>query len=263
MSAGLAQRLVQAEFLGFDELDSTNAEARRRAEAGETGPLWITARRQTQGKGRRGRVWESVSDNLAATLLFTTGKTPAEAAKTSFIAALAVADLVETYVPAGLVFLKWPNDVQLAGRKVSGVLIESGRTPDRDGLWMAVGVGVNLATAPQSVERPATAIAEHLGPDHLTPPSPKAAASLLRARFAHHMGVWQDQGFGAVIAEWTARATGLGHACEARLDGETVLGVALGLEADGALRLRLDDGSIRRISAGEVFFQGGGDAAGR
>jgi BirA family biotin operon repressor/biotin-[acetyl-CoA-carboxylase] ligase len=61
-----------APILRFDELDSTNAEARRRAEAGEAGPLWITAARQTAGRGRRGRAWETGEGNLAATLLITT-----------------------------------------------------------------------------------------------------------------------------------------------------------------------------------------------
>ena len=79
----------------YDELDSTNAEARRRAEAGAGGPVWITAARQTAGRGRRGRAWDTTTGNLAATLLFVTDKPPAEAAQVSFVAALAAADLAE------------------------------------------------------------------------------------------------------------------------------------------------------------------------
>ncbi|MFV4677352.1 hypothetical protein ACNJU9_21260, partial [Mycobacterium tuberculosis] len=79
--------------LAFDEIDSTNAEARRRSEAGEAGPLWITAGVQTAGRGRRGRAWDTSRGNLAATLLMTTDKTPAEAAQISFVAAFAVRDL--------------------------------------------------------------------------------------------------------------------------------------------------------------------------
>ena len=108
----------------LDEVDSTNAEARRRAEGGEAGPLWITAKRQTAGRGRRGRNWETGEGNLAATLLLTTARPPAEAAQISFVAALAVADLAGAYVPASLVSLKWPNDPLIAGKKTSGVLIE-------------------------------------------------------------------------------------------------------------------------------------------
>ena len=136
-----------APLLLLDQIDSTNAEARRRAEAGETGPLWIAARRQTGGRGRRGRAWESNTGNLFATLLMTTPRPPAEAAQVTFVAALAVADLLDSYAPPSLVTIKWPNDVMLAGEKASGVLVESGAHPS-GGLWLAVGIGVNLAHAP-------------------------------------------------------------------------------------------------------------------
>ena len=85
--------------LAFDSLDSTNAESRRRAEAGEAGPLWITAAVQTAGRGRRGRAWSTERGNLAATLLTPTHRPAAEAAQMSFVAALAVADLAVRYVP--------------------------------------------------------------------------------------------------------------------------------------------------------------------
>ena len=126
-----------APVLLLEQTDSTNAEARRRAEAGETGPLWIIARRQTAGRGRRGRAWESDTGNLFATLLTTTRK------------------------PPSLVTIKWPNDVLVAGDKASGVLVESG-VHSSGGLWLAVGIGVNLARAPVGTERPATALVHHL-----------------------------------------------------------------------------------------------------
>jgi BirA family biotin operon repressor/biotin-[acetyl-CoA-carboxylase] ligase len=239
--------------LRFDEIDSTNAEARRRAEAGETGPLWITALRQNAGRGRRGRSWETGSGNLAATLLLTLDKSPAEAALISFVTALAVADLAAEYVPPSLVTLKWPNDVMVAGRKVSGVLIESGKATG-DQLWLAVGCGVNLKTPPEAADRPATAFSEHLKGDIAAPPSPAEALERLSLRFQHWLAVWDRQGVGAVLDTWTVRAQGMGGPCTARLDRETIEGVAEGLEPDGALRLRLPDGSIRRITAGDVFF---------
>ena len=111
-------------ILAFEDIDSTNAEARRLAEGGETGPLWITALRQHAGRGRRGRAWETGDGNLAATYLFTTRKPAAEAAQVSFVAALAVADLIEAFVPDGPVTLKWPNDPLIAGAKAAGILVE-------------------------------------------------------------------------------------------------------------------------------------------
>ena len=233
----------------LEEVDSTNAEARRRAEAGERGPLWITAQRQTAGRGRRGRGWETGAGNLAATYLAAIGKPAAEAAQISFVAALAVADLAAAYVPASLVTLKWPNDPLIAGRKAAGILVESG--PHRGGgLWLAVGCGVNLATPPQNAERPAVAFAEHM---RSPPPKPLEALEVLAGSFERWRDLWERLGFAPIAEAWTARAHGLGETCTARLPTETVTGVAEGLDGDGALRLRTPSG-IRRITAGDVFF---------
>jgi BirA family biotin operon repressor/biotin-[acetyl-CoA-carboxylase] ligase len=233
-----------------DELDSTNAEARRRAEAGEAGPLWITAARQSAGRGRRGRAWSTQSGNLAATLLTTTDAPPAEAAQLSFVAALAAADLADTCLGPGAARLKWPNDVLVHGRKAVGILVESGSRADGR-LWLAVGIGVNLAHFPDDVDRPATSFAEHMAG---RPPKPLDALEVLATRFEIWRKLWATQGFAPVAAGWTSRAHGLGQPCEARLPNRTVSGVAEGLDSDGALRLRLQDGALERITAGDVFF---------
>jgi BirA family biotin operon repressor/biotin-[acetyl-CoA-carboxylase] ligase len=240
-----------AETLWLAEVDSTNAEARRRAEAGETGPLWIAARRQTAGRGRRGRAWEGDARNLATTLLTVTHKPPAEAAQVAFVAALAAADLALDSAPEALVRLKWPNDLMLGGQKAAGVLIESGARADGR-LWLAVGVGVNLAAAPSDLERPASAFADHLKAGVARPPSPERALDTLARAFDHWWSVWTTDGFAPIRTAWTARAD-LGRPCLAHLGSDAVEGVAEALEADGALRLRLVDGGVRRITAGDVF----------
>ncbi len=236
----------------YDEIDSTNAEARRRAEAGQAGPVWLTAEVQTAGRGRRGRAWSTQRGNLAATLLMTTDLPPVEAAQVSFVAALAACDLADTCLGAGAARLKWPNDVLVHGRKAVGILVESGSRLDGR-LWLAIGIGVNLAHAPQDVERPAAAFADHMaGP----PPKPTDALDVLATRFEAWRKLWASQGFGPIAQGWTERASGLGQRCEARLPNSTLAGVAEGLDPDGALRLRLDDGSLERITAGDVFFGG-------
>jgi BirA family biotin operon repressor/biotin-[acetyl-CoA-carboxylase] ligase len=245
--------LGQVPILALDEIDSTNAEARRRAEAGEGGPMWITALRQTAGRGRRGRAWETgAGGNLAATLLMLTDRPPAEAAQISFTAALAVADLARDHVRSAPPLLKWPNDVLVGGRKISGILVESGRRAD-GALWLAAGIGVNLAEAPQAADRPATTFAAE-GCD--PPPTPRQALEHLSRSLMGWLGVWESQGFAAIAEAWTRRAHGLGQACRAQLGSETLDGVAEGLDVDGALRLRLAGGEIRRVTAGEVFFGG-------
>ena len=230
-------------LLTLDEVDSTNAEARRRAEAGETGPLWITAARQTAGRGRRGRIWESGNGNLAATLLLRPQAPPAAAVQLSFAAALAVADLATHFAPQAAIAVKWPNDVLAEGRKLSGILLEAGPG------WLAIGVGINLATYPADTEFPATSLAA-LG---VTPPTPDAALRVLAARFAHWLSLWRAQAFEPLRAAWLARAGGLGLPIRARLPHEERHGAFEGIDATGALLLR-DASGLRAITAGEVFF---------
>jgi BirA family biotin operon repressor/biotin-[acetyl-CoA-carboxylase] ligase len=237
-------------IVAFDEIDSTNAEAKRRGDAGEGGPMWITAARQNAGRGRRGRQWETAAGNLAATYFFTTTQSAGEIAKHSFIAALAVADLASAYVPADAVSVKWPNDVLVSGRKTAGILIESSARAD-GGLWVAVGIGVNLRHAPAEAAYPATALSEHMT---APPPAPLDALETLSAIFEGWRSLLARAGFPAVAEAWTKRAHGLGQACTARLPNETVEGIAEGIDGDGALRLRVAAGRIRRITAGDVFF---------
>ncbi len=234
----------------FDEIDSTNEEARRRAAAGERGPLWIWARRQTAGRGRRGRAWASPEGNLATTLLLAPGVSAPEAARLSFVAALAVHDLASTYVKRAPVRLKWPNDVLIDGKKVSGILLESAGTEGVDVLpWVAVGIGVNLVEAPEGTAYPATFLGAH-GPA----PSPEEALAELAEAWETRFRVWRVSGFAAIREAWLGLAAGLGAPIEVRLPTETLHGRFETLMPDGALSLLLPSGARRAVTAGEVFF---------
>ena len=134
-------------------LDSTNSEALRLARAGERGPLWIVARDQTAGRGRRGREWVSAAGNLAASLLFTSSVAPAVAATLGFVASLAVCETCRALAPGPIFALKWPNDVLANGGKVAGLLLES--EAQGGALAIVVGIGVNLASAPEGMPFPA------------------------------------------------------------------------------------------------------------
>jgi BirA family biotin operon repressor/biotin-[acetyl-CoA-carboxylase] ligase len=252
---GLDNGISAAPIRWADELDSTNAEARRLASAGEVGPLWIAARRQTAGRGRQGRGWETGEGNLAASLLVATDLEPAKAAELSFVSALAAGALVQVFAPSSALTFKWPNDVRLKGAKVCGILIESGQGDA--GLWLAIGFGVNLKSAPEGLDQPATCLADHLIPEEPSPPTPDEALEILAEGLDRWVKVWSGPGgFDAVRKAWLKQAEGIGKPCSARLgDGETVDGVAKGLDKDGALLLRLASGQIRRITAGDVFFQ--------
>ncbi len=237
---------AQAPLIAFEEIGSTNDEARARAEAGDTGPLWISARRQSAGRGRRGRAWAAPEGNLAATYLGATQKPAAELALLGFAAALAVADIVEASGAAAT--LKWPNDVLIGGRKCAGILLESGAA--RDGrLWFALGVGINLAHAPENVAYPAAALAE-FGPA----PSADQALAKLRERLAHWAGHLEAEGFAPVREAWLARAHRLGAPIVAEIGGARLDGVFQGLSASGELLIQLPNGAKRAIPAGDIFF---------
>jgi len=230
------------------ELDSTNSEAQRLAQAGEVGPVWIIADRQTAGRGRRGRVWSTDTGNLATTLLLRPDAPPAIVCQLSFVAALAAAEMVAHFAPKAAITVKWPNDVLANGKKLAGLLLEAGLDSQQRG-WLAVGIGVNLATAPEGTEFPATSLAQ-LG---IAPPSSEEALSVLAARFAHWYDAWMSEGFETIRAAWLARAGGLGGPIRARLPHETRQGVFEGIDASGALLLN-EQGHVRAIAAGEVFF---------
>jgi BirA family biotin operon repressor/biotin-[acetyl-CoA-carboxylase] ligase len=234
----------------FETIDSTNEEARRLAEAGEAGPVWIQADRQTAGRGRRGRAWDSPTGNLAATLFLRPGKPARECAQLSFVAALAASDAVALTAPGIEVKLKWPNDVLASGRKIAGILLESASVGDDKPSWLAIGIGINLAQFPEGTEFPATSLSA------LGHPAPKAgdAVAALAASFARWYEVWREQGFGNVRDAWLARAAGLGTRIRARLQNEEISGVFEGIDEQGALVLRVGEGKTRVIAAGDVFF---------
>ena len=225
------------------ELDSTNSEAQRLAESGETGPVWIIADRQTAGRGRRGRVWSTDTGNLATTLLLRPDAPPAIVGQLSFVAALAAAEMASNFVPGAAITVKWPNDLLADGKKLAGLLLEAGPG------WLAIGIGVNLASAPEGTEFPATSLAQ-LG---IAAPSSETALTVLAARFAHWYDAWMNKGFETIRAAWLARAGGLGAPIRARLPHETRHGVFEGIDASGALLLN-EQGNVRAIAAGEVFF---------
>jgi BirA family biotin operon repressor/biotin-[acetyl-CoA-carboxylase] ligase len=226
-----------------DVLDSTNEEARRLALAGECGPVWIVAREQTTGRGRRGRSWVSKPGNLFATLL--TRAAQPIAAQLAFAAGLAAAGAVDVYCSPADVSLKWPNDVLLRGQKVAGILLES---LNQDAL--AIGVGINLAHHPQETEFPANSIAALTG----SVPNPDDAMVHLARHMATWYEVWRMKGFAPVRSAWLQRAAGRGKAVRARLEGREMEGVFEDLDHDGALLLRDAAGALVRITAGEVFF---------
>lgn len=236
----------------FETLDSTSSEARRRADAAERGPLWIQADTQTGGRGRLGRTWISRAGNLYCTGLFGFDADLAQAGLLSFCAANAVAALCESFTPNADVKLKWPNDVRIGEAKVAGILLESGKG------WVSVGIGINLHFHPEDLPYPATHLTAHMDIDDPEKiPNARGALPLLAQLFEAQRETLARDGFGDIRKAWLSRAAHVGQTMTAQKNGQTIRGIMEGLANDGALVLRLPDGSIARISSGEVLAQAG------
>lgn len=235
----------------LDTVDSTMAEAARRAASGLAGPTWIMAHLQTSGRGRRGRDWSSQPGNLAATLVYKPEATPAEAARRSFLAAVALFEALAIHVDRTRLSLKWPNDVLLDGGKVAGILLESaGQGPYVD--WLAIGVGVNLASRPaglRGVAFPPVAVADNGGP--LV--DPEEFLTHLADAFATEEGKLDAFGFGRIREDWLRHAARLGEVITARTGADEITGVFENVDEAGNLMLRTPKG-LRAISAADVFF---------
>lgn len=231
------------------EVDSTNAEAARIA-AGLAGPEWILGLRQTAGKGRRGRLWSDPAGNFAATLVLPNPGAPMQAALRSFVAALALCDAFVAVTGRAEPFaLKWPNDVLLNGGKVAGILLEG-----LPGGALAIGIGVNLAQAPQAVDvesralRPVSLLSETgaavTPEDFLTP---------LAAAFARHEASFATYGFAPIREAWLSRAARLGEEITARTGKTETTGTFRDVDATGNLVLQTAGGRVA-IPAADVYF---------
>jgi BirA family biotin operon repressor/biotin-[acetyl-CoA-carboxylase] ligase len=233
----------------FDTLGSTNEEALARSRAGERGPLWIVAKRQTAGRGRRARPWISEVGNLYATLLLSDPCPPQKAGELSFVATLALHDAIVETAPAlgPSATLKWPNDVLIDGAKVAGILVEGESAGST--LAAVIGIGVNCATHPDDTTYPATNLAAAgavTNADSLM----QALARTMTARLAQ----WErGGGFASVRADWLKRAGGIGGDIRVVIGGRETAGRFEALDETGRLMLRLPNGAVETVAAGDVF----------
>lgn len=244
----------QAPIETFDEIDSTLLEARRRAERGELQPVWLIAKTQTAGRGRRGRAWASLDGNLLATYLAAADRPPGEIALLGFAIGVAIAEAFDSYLGAGRATLKWPNDVLIDGAKASGILIDSGA--GASGPWAAMAFGVNLAAAPEGIDQPTICLRQLLPPDAPTP-TPLAFLARMRPRLEALDAQVRTHGFSPLRQAWLSRAHGLGQQARVAQGGETLEGRVVGLSERGELELDTAEGR-RLVSAGDVYFPNAG-----
>ena len=249
-----AEANLPCRIIELAEIDSTNAEALRRAGKGEPGPLWIMAAKQTQGKGRSGRTWLSEPGNLHVSFLTLLDIPAAVAAQLSLVSGVAAIEAMRAVAPqskAAEYRLKWPNDVLIGAAKVGGILVESMSNPERTGLGVVIGFGLNLASHPNELQKPATSLA-HIGIEI----SPKTMLESLARELDHWLACWNNgHGFKIIREAWMERAGRIGERVSVSLPTGQIEGTYSGLDEEGALLVSVGD-EVRRISYGDVTIAG-------
>lgn len=223
------------------ETGSTNADMLALASTGSVVEGdWMVAARQSAGRGRQGREWASPLGNLYASGLIKVCASNPPAPTLALVAGIAVIDALGT---AGL-SLKWPNDILAGNAKLAGILLE------RQNNAVVIGVGINLVHSPDLPKRATTSLLAQG-----VTMSPETAMSALAAAFSDWLAIWRTAGLASICVAWLDRAHPLGTPLVTSLpDGSRMHGAFDGLSDDGALRLRLADGSVHRIHAGDVFL---------
>ena len=222
----------------FDELTSTQDLARERAVAGASEGTVIVAAAQTAGRGRSGNVWQTLTGNLLTSFVLRPKVSLADIGQYSFLIAVALSRVFKLHCKD--VQNKWPNDILVGGKKIAGILLE------KEDEALIVGIGVNVASAPE--DKICVQVAG--GAD-------QTADTILDAFLAslnEVLAVYATYGFEPLRQEWLSSAANLNRPITVRLPSTSINGVFEGLEASGALRLRLESGEIKVIHSGEVFF---------
>lgn len=240
------------DILRYAEIDSTNEEARRLLRAGRTDDFVVLAEQQTSGRGREGRQWESPKGNMFASLVLHTNKPLYETAQISFVAALALGEMLSAMLRNGNdVLYKWPNDVLVKGKKIAGILLESSmKAGDASPGVIIVGIGLNIASCPENVRFPATYLHSFVN-DGV---SVSDCLQMLLGSFTQWYRLWQIEGLEPIRSAWLAKAWGKGSPLKVDLGKIQYQGVFGGMTGQGELILKERSGNIRHITSGEIFF---------
>ncbi|APV40444.1 biotin--[acetyl-CoA-carboxylase] ligase [Pseudomonas frederiksbergensis] len=237
-------------ILVFDSIDSTNAEALRAIERGQTAPFLVLAERQTAGRGRRGRKWASpFAENIYYSLVLRIEGGMRQLEGLSLVVGLAVMQALREFGISGA-GLKWPNDVLVGQKKVAGILLELvGDPADVCHVVLGVGINVNMQIT-DGVDQQWTSMRLESGKvfdrNHLV----GKLGAMLQAYLSRH----QLDGFSAIQAEWEQNHLWQGRAVSLIAGVNHIDGEVLGIDGQGALRLRV--GGVEKVfSGGELSLR--------
>jgi BirA family biotin operon repressor/biotin-[acetyl-CoA-carboxylase] ligase len=235
--------------IAFDEIESTNLIAMEYARNADPGKLWITAEKQSQGKGSRGRSWVSQPGNLYASLLLCIDSAPEKLTNLTFVASLATYETLAQFIPEGQLALKWPNDVLLKQAKVSGILLENHIRKEKESA-IIIGIGINCQSNPDNTNTPATNLA-----NSGYAVEPQSVFHHLVSQMDAWLALWNEgANFGEIREEWLARAVGLGQEIRVTMPHKELRGIFEELDQNGCLILRTPDNLRHTISTADIFL---------
>ncbi len=233
------------QWFDYDDADSTNDTALTLSQNPSAEYFVVTAKRQHNGRGRRGRSWISQEGNLFMSLGLPFDIKDINALV--FITALSLFEAVASQSPQGCLQLKWPNDVLFNNQKISGILLEKGFQN-----YIIVGIGVNILTSPclndQLLYRSASLHSAGININRVD------LMSLFLSCFDRNLSLWREQGFAPIRIKWLQNVKGLGEDIVVNNEKNSRRGVFAGLDENGALLLD-ENGKISKIWAGDIFYQ--------
>ena len=244
--------LKQFELLYFEELDSTNNEAKRRILEGILpAQCVIRAKKQSSGRGRHGKSWDSLEGNLFFSIILPRTGPLDSMTQLSFISSLAIekaiSNLLLKYKKRPKIELKWPNDVLLNNKKLSGILIESAGSNNE---YMIIGIGINITKSPKLIEYEATDL--HSEEIYFT--NSDDILHQIITNFLKYYYLWIAEGFLPIRKKWIKKSKALGDIISVKTNQSRISGKFIDIDFRGSIRLEVSSGQICSVTPQEVFF---------
>ena len=232
------------QWANLEETSSTNDEVKKFCDTALSGQRFmVTSNKQSAGRGRRGRDWISLEGNLFVS--FGLEVSPQYLGQMSFVVGLSLLETIKNIASQINVCLKWPNDVLVDGKKVSGILLEKAA-----GNYLVIGVGVNIVAVPQdnNILYPVVSLSE-------------VGVSIERIEFLqafvqtfdYNLDRWKSEGFAPIRKNWLQYAKNLGAEITVNTEKEQKTGKFVGVDENGALLLETLSGT-EKIYAGDIFY---------
>jgi BirA family biotin operon repressor/biotin-[acetyl-CoA-carboxylase] ligase len=253
MNKNLNNWLKYFNLIIFDEIDSTNEEAKRLVQSGVSGNFVIWAKSQSKGKGRNGKRWISPPGNFYLSLLIRPEFDLSVSSELSFVVAVAIGGALSNFLEnsSKKIEYKWPNDVLINGKKLASILIETSAKSNSISLdWLIIGVGLNIISSPVEVSGLATNLSDE-GFDDLI--LNKFVDEFMKS-FTIFYDIWLKEGFSPIREKWLNNGVGIGEVITVSVGKDRVSGVFEDLTNEGCIKLSLPGGQMCYVSSEEIFY---------